>query len=319
MSLGISLNGNRVKPGSSESLSLYIGKLPSGAKVTVKTYVYTGQEEGPNVLLLAGLHGDEINGVEVLRRAMAKGMFDQLVRGNVIVIPILNIYGFINFSRAVPDGKDVNRSFPGTMTGSLASRVARVLTKRVLPIVDFGVDFHTGGDNRFNYPQIRYSRSDLEAKELAEAFAAPYILEKGLISKSLRKVAKDMEVPMIVFEGGEALRLDGYVIETALKGLKRLLVHKGLIDSQVGSEPSLVFKKSTWIRATDAGIFIWSKKSGSKVTKGEVLGSILDPSGQVRVAVTSSRDGYLLGHNNTPVVHQGDALFHLGYDVQSLR
>ncbi len=318
MSLGISINGNDIKPGSYESLSLYIGKLPSSAKISVKTYIYTGQEDGPNVLLLAGLHGDEINGVEILRRAMAQGMFDRLIKGNIIVIPILNIYGFINFSREVPDGKDVNRSFPGTMTGSLASRVARVLTKRVLPHVDFGVDFHTGGDNRFNYPQIRYSRKDLEARSLAQAFAAPYLLEKGLISKSLRKVAKDMKIPLLVFEGGEALRLDGYVIESALSGLQRLLVRNGLIDQEVKPQKSLIFKKSTWIRATDAGIFIWSKKSGAQVTKGETLGSIFDPSGQVRVAVTAKRDGYILGHNNTPVVHQGDALFHVGYDVETL-
>ncbi|NND05705.1 MAG: succinylglutamate desuccinylase/aspartoacylase family protein [Saprospiraceae bacterium] len=318
MSTGILLNGIEVQAGSSTSLGLYMGRLPSGAKISVKTYVYAGEQEGPTALLLAGLHGDEINGVEILRRAMDKGLFDNILRGNIIVIPILNIYGFINFSREVPDGKDVNRSFPGTMTGSLASRVARILTKRVLPLVDFGVDFHTGGDNRFNYPQIRYSRKDVEAQVLAEAFATPYLLEKGLISKSLRKVAKDMDVPMLVFEGGEALRLDGFVIESALKGIERLLANKGLIESNLPTAPSLVFRKSSWIRATDAGIFIWSKKSGTKISKGEVLGSILDPSGQVRVAVTASRDGYILGHNNTPVVHQGDALFHVGYDVKSI-
>ncbi|NND34290.1 MAG: succinylglutamate desuccinylase/aspartoacylase family protein, partial [Saprospiraceae bacterium] len=262
----------------------------------------------------AGLHGDEINGVEILRQSMSMGLFDQLLRGNVIVIPILNIYGFVNFSRVVPDGKDVNRSFPGSMAGSLASRMACILTRRVLPLIDFGVDFHTGGDNRFNFPQIRYTKKDEKSLTLAQAFAAPYLIQKPLLSKSLRKTAKDHDIPLIVFEGGEALRLDGFVIETAIKGLKRLLIQQKMIDGEQFPVPFINFKKSSWIRAKQAGIFIWSKKSGHKIAKGESLGSIYDPSGNTRVAVLANRDGYILGHNNTPVVHQGDALFNIGYE-----
>ncbi len=318
MSLGYSINGVDIEPGKSESVSLYVGKLPSGAKISVKTYIYSGLKDGPNVLLLAGMHGDEINGIEILRRSMAEGLYDNLQAGNVIVIPILNIYGFLNFSRDVPDGKDVNRSFPGTMSGSLASRVARMLTKRVLPTIDFGIDFHTGGDNRFNYPQIRFSKKDDVGRELAELFSAPYLLEKAMISKSLRKVARDMKVPIIVYEGGEALRLDGFVIESALRGLRNVLISKGMLDGTPARGHSFVFKRSSWIRAREAGIFIWSKKSGNRVSKGEILGSIFDPSGQQRTPIAASRDGYILGHNNTPVVHQGDALFHIGYEIQPI-
>jgi predicted deacylase len=314
MSLGLTINNVTIDPGANESISLYVGKLPSGAKISVKTHVYCSKIDGPTVLLLAGLHGDEINGIEILRKSMASGLFDQLLKGNVIVIPILNIYGFVNFSRVVPDGKDVNRSFPGSMTGSLASRMASILTKRVLPLIDFGVDFHTGGDNRFNYPQIRYTKNDLKAVELAQAFASPFLIEKPILSKSLRKTAKEHKIPMIIFEGGEALRLDGFVIETAMKGIRRLLVQQGMLAGDVLPVNFLNFRKTTWIRARQAGIFIWSKRSGSKVVKGEALGSIFDPSATTRVAVIATRDGYILGHNNTPVVHQGDALFNIGYN-----
>ena len=202
------------------------------------------------------------------------------------------------------------------MAGSLASRMACILTRRVLPMVDFGVDFHTGGDNRFNYPQIRYTKKDTRSLVLAQSFAAPYLIEKSLLSKSLRKTAKDHGIPLIVFEGGEALRLDGFVIETAIKGLKRLLVHQDMIAGDKSSSSYITFRKSSWIRAKQAGIFIWSKKSGHKIAKGESLGSIYDPSGNTRVAVLANRDGYILGHNNTPVVHQGDALFNIGYDYE---
>lgn len=314
MASGVTINKIFIKPGDSETISLHVGKLPSGAKISVKTHVFCSKHEGPNVLLLAGLHGDEINGIEILRQSIASGLFDNLVSGNIIVIPILNIYGFVNFSRVVPDGKDVNRSFPGSMTGSLASRMAAILTKRVLPVIDFGIDFHTGGDDRFNYPQIRYTKTDKRSRQLAESFAAPFLIEKALLPKSLRKTGKDLKKPIIVFEGGEAQRLDGFVIETAVRGLKRLLISEGLIQGEIATVRYRRFNKSSWIRARQAGIFIWSKNSGHQVIKGETLGSIYDPGGRSRVAVTATRDGYILGHNNTPVVHQGDALFHIGYN-----
>jgi predicted deacylase len=316
MSEGLTINNHLIEPGKYEIFDLHVGKLPSATKISIKTHVFTSNNPGPTLLILAGLHGDEINGIEIVRRTLTSGIFEKLIKGNVVVIPILNVYGFINFSREVPDGKDVNRSFPGSMQGSLASRVARILTKRVLPQIDLGIDIHTGGDNRFNYPQIRYTRKDVVSEKLAKQFGAPFIIEKAAIRKSLRKAAKDMDIPIIIFEGGEALRLDGFVIENAISGIKRLLCHQGMIDADVFQPEFVYIKRTTWIRASRAGIFIWSKKSGTKIEKGETLGAIFDPSGISRVAVTASRDGYIIGHNNTPVVHQGDALFHLGYEVE---
>jgi len=312
------INGKSIEPGSKEALILHVGRLPSGTKIFIKTIVFTSRQPGPTMLVLAGLHGDEINGVEIIRASIISGLFDQLVLGNVIVIPLLNIYGFLNFSREVPDGKDVNRSFPGNMRGSLASRVARILSKKVMPVVDFGVDFHTGGDNRYNFPQIRYTRRDEFAHTLACQFGAPFTIEKGLIRKSLRKTAKDLGKPIIVYEGGESLRLDGFAIDCALKGLRRLMYKQGLINESEQPASSVLIRKTTWVRSNHAGLFIWTKRSGNKITKGESLGSIYDPYGEGRIPVYSNRDGYIIGHNNTPVVNQGDALFHIGYDEKIL-
>ncbi|MBX2814374.1 MAG: succinylglutamate desuccinylase/aspartoacylase family protein [Saprospiraceae bacterium] len=306
--------GKHIAQGSYEVMNLHVGQLPSATKLYLKTHIFCGTKPGPTMLLLAGMHGDEINGIEIVRRALDQKIFDHVVAGNVIVIPILNIYGFINFSRHVPDGKDVNRSFPGTSRGSLASRVAHLLTKNVLPIIDFGIDLHTGGDNRFNFPQVRFNRRDDQARQLAEQFNAPIMIEKGLIPKSLRKVARDMKVPIIVYEGGESLRLDGYVIDEALRGIKRVMLMNGMTTEEVHEKKSSLYAKTSWIRASTSGLFIWSQKSGTQVRKGEPLGSIFDPQGRSRSAVLATRDSFIIGHNNTPVVHKGDALFHLAYN-----
>ena len=158
------IHKTEISPGEQAVVKIPVGRLPSGNQIRMEANVYRAQKEGPTVLVMAGVHGDEINGVEIVRRALASGLFEQLQSGSVVAIPLVNVYGFINFSRAVPDGKDVNRSFPGSMKGSLASRVARALTKKVLPQIDFTVDYHTGGDSLHNHPQIRYSKGHAESE-----------------------------------------------------------------------------------------------------------------------------------------------------------
>ena len=202
----IEINGESVKPGESKHIRLNVARLPSGTVISLRVNVFRSENPGPTMLVLGGVHGDEINGVEIVRRTIESGLYKNLQAGSVIAIPLLNIYGFINFSRDVPDGKDVNRSFPGHATGSLASRVAATLSKKILPMIDFGIDFHTGGDSRYNYPQIRFTGGDSRAETLARAFAAPYLIKKPAVANSLRKVAQGMKIPILVFEGGEALR-----------------------------------------------------------------------------------------------------------------
>lgn len=314
MNQNFTINNKIIEPGQQELIRASVGRLPSDTKIFLNVHVFRSVNPGPTVLVMGGVHGDEINGVEIVRRTLRTRMFENLECGSVLAIPVLNVFGFNNFSREVPDGKDVNRSFPGSLGGSLASRVARILTKKILPLVDFGIDFHTGGRSHFNYPQIRYTKGDAKSKELARAFAPPYLIAKSPIPKSLRKVAIDAKKPILVYEGGENLRLDGFSIQKGLEGLQRVLFAEGMIKAQPPKgQHSIHFEKTSWLRASKAGMFQWTKKSGHPIFKGEPLGAINDPFGQDEIPVVAKQDGYIIGHNNAPVVSMGDALFHIGY------
>ena len=268
-------------------------------------------------MVLGGIHGDEINGVEIVRKSLEEDVFTNLDRGSVIAIPLLNVFGFINFSREVPDGKDVNRSFPGSSKGSLASRVANTLTKKILPYVDIAMDFHTGGSSRFNYPQIRFGTNDKLAEELALVFGTRFIIQKQVIPKSFRKTASVNNISTLVFEGGESVRLDGHAISVGIQGMKRVLAHLEMTHQPTfnNQTKSTIIKKTLWQRAPYSGIFIWSKCSGHYVKKGEPLGVLKDAYGNKSITVNASKEGYIIGHNNASVVNQGDALFHIGYET----
>lgn len=308
------INNIEIEPGEHKTIRMPVGELPSGNKISIRAHVYRSKVPGPTLLVLGGVHGDEINGVEIVRRSVQQGLYENLLCGNVVAIPILNIYGFINFSREVPDGKDVNRSFPGTTRGSLASRVARILSKKIFPLIDFGVDFHTGGNSNYNYPQIRYSRDDTAAQELAKVFGAKYTLAMRPIRKSLRKVALDQNKPILVFEGGENLRYDGLSIQKGLEGIVRLLQYHQMLAGTPTIPATLHYRQTTWVRASKGGMFLWAKQSGQPVKQGEPLGRINDPFGKEKdVYILSPHDGHIIGHNNTPVISPGDALFHIAY------
>ena len=310
----ISFSGVEIAPGESSGVNYNVGNLPTGTRVSIQMEVFRSQHPGPHVLIIGGVHGDEINGVEIVRRILAGKLFQNLHAGTVIVVPLLNVYGFINFSREVPDGKDVNRSFPGSMSGSLASRVARIVTKNIIPQIDIIIDCHAGGQGRYNYPQIRVTKGDQEAITLARAFNAPFIIQKGILRGSLRKVAKQNNKPCLVYEGGEALRLDGFPIGRGVEGIKRtlaslhMLTHVETLDTV-----PVEIHHTSWVRASKAGLFIWSECSGARVRKGDVLGAIYDPYGTDQTDVHATVDGYILGHTNAPLVNKGDALFHLGH------
>lgn len=308
------INKKEIPKGKNTTVQLNVGRLPSGTRIHIQVNVYRAEKDGSCMLVIGGIHGDEINGVETVRKACSEGYFDELETGSVIAIPLLNVYGFINFSREVPDGKDVNRSFPGSSAGSLSSKIARTITKEILPLVDFGVDFHTGGASRYNYPQIRYSTGDQNAAELAKVFNAPYCIAKSMISKSFRKVAHGMGIPIIVFEGGESLRLDGLSIQKGLEGLQNILDFKGLKKGNQTTYTSKFISKTSWLRATSAGVFKWTKSSGQWVEKDEKIGIINDPYGHFEYPIIAKKSGYIIGHNNAPVVNHGDALFHIGYE-----
>lgn len=303
-----------IAPGSREIVRLPVGRLPSGNQITIQAHVIRSPHPGPTLLLLAGMHGDEINGIEIVRRAVSGGVLDHLTSGSVIAITLLNVYGFINFSRDVMEGKDVNRSFPGTTSGSMASRVARVLTRHILPNIDFAIDFHTGGESRYNYPQIRFSARDEKATRLAEIFNPPIRLIKANIPKSFRRIGFDLGIPVVVYEGGESLRLDEFSIEEGLRGIKRVLHEYQMSQFPISIQPSELLAKSIWIRANNSGIFSFNVQAGRQVHKGEILGNIADPYGMNVVPVISTRRGTIICNNNKPVVFPGDPLFNIGIE-----
>ncbi|MCH8546949.1 MAG: succinylglutamate desuccinylase/aspartoacylase family protein [Cryomorphaceae bacterium] len=309
---GMIIDGRNILPGETRFIEIDVARLPSGTLIHMPIHVFRSKNPGPCVLFSGGLHGDEVNGVEIVRRIIDSSWINNLQCGTIIALPIINVHGFNQFSRDVPDGKDVNRSFPGSADGSLAAIVADLLTTKILPHVDFGIDFHTGGASRTNYPQTRFAPKDERAAEIANDFAAPYTLHSGLISGSLRSTASDLGVPIVVYEGGESLRFDPFAIKEGVKGVKRVLHKQGMIQVKPPKvKKQLLLKKSVWVRADASGLFVPERVSGKKVTEGQIIGKIDNPYNQFSQHVVSPKDGYIIGHNNMPLVHRGDALFHI--------
>lgn len=312
MNRTLSIDNQSVKYGEKAIINLNIARLISGTEIDLPIYAYRSKKPGPTVLLSGGLHGDEIDGIEIVRRLIEQKTFDKLKCGSVIAIPVMNIYGFLNFSREVPDGKDINRNFPGSQTGSLASRVAYNLTHKVLQEIDFGIDFHTGGANRYNYPQTRYDPSDERAKEISDVFNAPISLESKFIDKSFRKQAIKMEKSIVVYEAGESMRFDQNSIEQGVLGAKKVLSHFGMIDLVTEKQESTHCTESVWVRAKSSGVLHLDKTSGDKVKQKGILASISDPFGKFQTKIRATKDGIIIGHTNSPLVNQGDAVFHIG-------
>ena len=297
------IQGVQVRAGEKANIKIPIAKLPTHTLIDLPIFIRSSNQEGPVVLISGGVHGDEINGIATAKKLLEA--FDQeldLKRGAVI----------LSNSRTFPDGRDLNRSFPGSKKGSLASRIAHILSEEILPHIDFGIDFHTGGRMISNHPQIRVDFKDKIGVELAKAFGTHYVVHSKHIDKSFRKTAYKNKKHLLVYEGGESMRLDSYSIEEAITGTKRLLHHLEMIHSPQILQTTLVLKESTWIRAKASGIFSCVAQLGDFVRKGEVLASISDPYGQVVVPIKATTTGHLIGVNNNPVVNVGDALLHVG-------
>lgn len=303
-----------IQPGEFKEINISIARLPSHTLIDTPVYVSRATEDGPILALIAGMHGDELNGMEIVRRILDRGLH-KVKRGTVVCMPVINIYGFLNYSREVPDGKDVNRSFPGSRRGSLASRVAYYLMHEVIPFVDYGIDFHTGGAMRTNYPQVRAQLRDEQNLELANAFSAPFTIDMPFRPNSLRKEASRKGKRIIVYEGGESLRFDPHAIEEGIAGTLRLMKFLNMIDNAPEpSEANRVIWSTAWVRAKHAGLFQPNVQCGQLVHRGEWVGTITDPFGEFKEEVKAPQTGYVIGLNNRPVIHAGDALIHLGMD-----
>jgi len=310
--------GEKIKPGQSAEVSFNVAKLHTRTPVDVPIIIERSKKPGPTILFTAGIHGDEINGIEIVRQLISKGINKPKI-GTTICIPVLNIFGFINMARAFPDGRDLNRVFPGMKNGSLASRVAYELIHEVVPHVDFIVDFHTGGAYRFNAPQIRIEKGSEDDDVMAEIFGAPFILYSKNLNKSFRNACNKLGKPILLYEGGKSFDLDNTVTNTGVNGAKRIMNHFGMLRRQFKvTEPKkecVKITESSWMRAKHSGMFKATIKVGVEVKIGDDIGNITDPYGKFNHFVKANHSGYIININQSPIVYQGDALFHISTEV----
>ncbi len=308
--------GKEILPGKGVQLNLDVAMLHTRTPILVPVIVERAKIDGPTVLLMAGLHGDEINGIEIIRKVIRKGFNKPLV-GTIICLPVFNIFGFLNVKRELPDGRDLNRSFPGSETGSLAAQFAFHFMKEIAPHVDYVVDFHTGAAQRNNYPQIRCVMDDQESLNLAHVFNPPFILHSNYIGKTIRESITKHGKKMLLFEGGKTNNIEELIVEEGLNGVKRLLGHLGMrsfkIDIAKDRLPVLL-GSSKWMRAPQSGMFQSLVKNGVSVEKGDVIGIVTDPYGKFERKVKASQTGYIICLNESPVVYKGDAIFHIGIE-----
>ncbi len=313
----ICINKEKIGRGEQAEVLLTIARLPTYTNIELPVYVFRAKEDGPVLLLTGGLHGDEINGVEILRRMIFKGMLSPQ-KGSIIAIPLVNVYGFLQSARGVPDGKDINRSFPGIKGGSLARLLAYTLLNEIVPQIDYGIDFHTGGASRANFPQIRCTLDIDMNRKLARAFAPPVIINSSLIDKSFRKAASRKGKHILVYETGEAHRFDEDGIQEGINGTLRVMKYLEMIDSAPEPNETEIYYKSTWVRAKYAGLFQPRISLGAHVKKRQVLGYVTDPFGKEWFKTICTHTGRIIGLNNSPLVHKGDALVHLAFNLKQV-
>lgn len=299
--------------GERKTIMLPVARMYDFTALEIPVHVIRGKEDGPVLFLSAALHGDEINGVEIIREVIRHPSLDNL-KGTVIAIPVVNIFGFQNKSRYLPDRRDLNRSFPGSKHGSLAARIAHFFLKEIVSKCTHGIDFHTGAIHRSNLPQIRASLDDEVTRAFAKSFNAPMVVDSKMRDGSLREAARSRKVNILLFEGGEALRFEKDVIETGVKGTLNSMAHIGMIDKPEEEEPAIEATEahdSFWLRAPHSGTVRMNVKLGSYVKKGEVVAVILDLLGNVEIDVISPETGVVIGINNLPLVTLGEAILHL--------
>ncbi|MEI6019672.1 MAG: succinylglutamate desuccinylase/aspartoacylase family protein [Bacteroidota bacterium] len=308
----IEINGQKVQRGERKTIILNSYELHTKTKLEIPVQVIHSEKKGPAILISAGMHGEEINGIEILRKINSRSEVQALKCGTLITIPVINLISFLYASRDLPDGRDLNRCFPGSKKGSIGSRIAYDLMKHIVPIIDFGIDFHTGGAKINNFPQLRCVFNFPDNLELAKRFSAPLIIDSTYREGTFRKEAAKKGKPILVYEGGESMRFDYLAINEGVNGCLRLMNSYGMIDFEVPDNPSVKIRKNTWVRANSSGLFHMSVNNGAPVDKGDLLGIIFDPFGHSEEKIVSPVDGYIVGINNQPVVNQGDALIHIG-------
>ncbi|MFB1486712.1 MULTISPECIES: succinylglutamate desuccinylase/aspartoacylase family protein [unclassified Thiocapsa] len=311
----VTIAGREIQPGERARVDIPLPNLYTTTPVFMPVHVIRGRKPGPRLFVTASVHGDEINGVEIIRRLLMQKSLSRL-QGTLLAVPVVNVYGYVRQSRYLPDRRDLNRSFPGSEKGSLAARLAATLISEVIEGSTHGIDLHTGAIHRENLPQIRVTLSAGEGMPaLARAFETPVILDAEVRPGSLRAEATARDIPILLYEGGEALRFDEFAVRAGLRGILGVMRHVGMIRGSparraIGHEP-LVARSSVWIRAGQSGILLSLTPLGAHVNKGDTLGIITDPFRPVDDPVLSPVSGIVIGRTNLPLITEGEALYHL--------
>jgi len=312
----IEIAGQRVSPGERKRVEMPVARLPTETWMSLTAEVVHGRRTGPCLWLSAAVHGDELNGIEIIRQVLEQ-VDPRKLRGTVIAVPVVNVYGFINESRYLPDRRDLNRCFPGSGSGSLASRLAHIFMTEVVQKATHGIDLHTGSNHRSNLPQIRADLSQEETRRCAEAFGAPVMISAQTRDGSLRQAAANLGKPVLVYEAGEPFRFDSAAIELGVRGVLRVMSALHMRNPIKRRRPLVTVEvaKSTWVRARRSGLVRLQVALGQRVVAKQPLGVIADAFGDQQMAVRAPTNGVVIGFTNNPLVHQGNAVVHLAEPV----
>ena len=312
------IGGQRIEAGTTHQIELPVIKLYTDTHITMPVHVIRGKKNGPTLFVSAAVHGDELNGIEIIRR-LIKSKHLRISSGTLILVPIVNVYGVLNQSRYMPDRRDLNRSFPGSPKGSLAGRVAANFLSEIVQHCDYGIDLHTGAIHRSNLPQIRANLSDPETRNLAEAFGVPVLLNATLRDGSLRQAAVESGTKILLYEAGQALRFDELSITAGVRGILSVLSHIGMIKKRPVKNriKPFIANTSAWCRANESGIVNNLKNLGDCVQKGDSLANIGSPLGDIIDTVCAPRAGIIIGKQNIPLAQEGDAMFHIAFFSES--
>ncbi len=308
----LEIAGEIVPAGTMQRLELSVARLVTGSWLSLPLVVLNGQYEGPSMCLSAAIHGDELNGMEIIRQVISQ-IDPKTLKGRIIAVPIVNVFGFLEQSRYMPDRRDLNRSFPGSAKGSLTSRLAHLFLDKVMSHCNYAIDLHTGSNHRINLPQIRANLDDPETLNCAEAFAAPIILDAKERDGSLRQAAVKRDITVLLYEAGESHRLNIEAIEVGVAGVLRVMVFLDMLTKQIpkGEKNILKAKTSTWVRAGNSGVFYSDIELGQWVEKGSLVGIVRDTFGETLSKSKATVSGMIIGQVTNPLVNRGDALVHL--------
>lgn len=309
----LTIGGVEVARGERKRIDIQVAQNYAHGDVVLPVVVVRGRKPGPRMFVSAAVHGDELNGVEIIRRLLARRSLRR-IRGTLIAVPVVNVYGFTGQTRYLPDRRDLNRSFPGSPKGSLAARLAHTFIREIVDQCTVGIDLHTAAIHRSNLPQVRACLDDEETARLARAFGVPVILNADTRDGSLRQEVVEKGCPMLLYECGEALRFDEICIRAGVRGVLSVMRAVGMLAPPTRSRPRLepvLARSSQWVRAPDGGLLRVCAALGARVSRGQTLGFISTPTGESETEVKSPLAGIVIGRTELPLVNEGDALYHL--------